>query len=140
MDSLSRLNPDIKEFEFGKKELHTVTVYPLAMGDQFKVSDMIVEIAQSVIAANIQGTVSDAIIVKTAIEAIRKNISDILMLITEQTAAEVEDMISEITNNQLTALVEIVWSVNYEESLKNGRSLFERMKQAFQSKRSSQDS
>ena len=42
------LNPKIKTIELGIEELHTYTIYPLSMADEFKLFDTISDVAEKI--------------------------------------------------------------------------------------------
>lgn len=134
------LNPDIREIVYGKKELSKLTLYPLSVGDQFKVTDLVTEVIQNVVKGQEQGLLNDFTFTTTILKAIEKNISKILSIIADISEEESENIISKLTNTQLTDIIESVWEVDYEPMLKKGKSLLERGKSVFSSRKSSQTS
>jgi hypothetical protein len=140
MSDEKRLNPDIKEVEYGKKELKTLIIYPLSLGDQFKVTDMITKVIQEIADSQKAGQVSDYAVVDVAVTSIKENIGKILSLIADLPKDKIDKIIYDLTNTQLMELVDIVWSVNFEPALKKGKSLFEKGRSVFGSKSLSQSS
>ena len=51
-----------------------------------------------------------------------------------------DDIIGSMTNTQLADLAESIWNVDFEPMIKKGKSLFDRAKSMFSSRRSSPDS
>ena len=49
------------------------------------------------------------------------------------TGEDGEKVMSELMNNQFTEMANIIWEVNFAEAVKNGVSLFAKVKRAFQS-------
>jgi len=140
MSDEKRLNPDIKEVEYGKKELKNLTIYPLSLGDQFKVTDMITKVIQEIADSQKAGQVSDYAVIDVAMTAIKENIGKILSLIADIPKDKIDKIIYDLTNTQLVELVDVVWSVNFEPALKKGKSLFEKGRSVFGSKSLSQSS
>jgi len=140
MSDEKRLNPDIKEVEYGKKELKTLTIYPLSLGDQFKVTDMITKVIQEIADSQKLGQTSDYAVIDVAMTAIKDNIGKILSLIADLPKDKIDKIIYDLTNTQLVDLVDVVWSVNFEPALKKGKSLFEKGRSVFGSKSLSQSS
>lgn len=139
-DETARLNPSVKEISYGKKTLFTLTVYPLSVGDQFKVTDMITEVVQKLVSIRNVDKISDLAFMTAIIGAIQKNIHKVLCLVSEITEDESTKVIDLLTNEQLMDLAEIIWESSYEPALKKGMNLSERVKKVFPSERSSQDS
>lgn len=131
------LNPDIREIVYGKKNLKKIILYPLSVGDQFKVTDLITEVIQSVIQGQQQGILNDFAFTTSILKAVEKNIGKILTIIADISEEESADIIDKLTNTQLANIVESVWEVDYEPMLKKGKSLFERGRSVFSSKKSS---
>jgi len=131
------LNPDIREIVYGKKELKKLTLYPLSVGDQFKVTDIVTKVVQEVVRGQKEGQLNDFVFMSLVIEAVETNLGKILTLISDITEEEVKTVMSQLTNTQLSVIVESIWEVDYEPMLKKGKSLFDRGKSVFSSKKSS---
>jgi hypothetical protein len=137
---INQLNPDITEIVYGKRLLKKLTIYPLSIGDQFKVTDLITELVNKLVTMQKSGKTSEYALLTSAIEILQENINKIFVLVTDVPAEESEAIINDMTNTQLVDLVDIIWSVNFEPALKKGKSLFEKGKSMFNSKNSLQDS
>lgn len=138
MDEDKQMNPDITNLTYGKKELKILVVYPLSIGDQFKVTNMITEIVKNLVEN--KGTAADYAFMTAIMNALEKNLSKILSLVADIVEAEANDIVNSLTNTQFVALVETIWTVNYEPALKKGQDLFDRGKLLFASRRSSPSS
>lgn len=133
-----KLNPEIKEVLYGKKELKQLILYPLSISDQFKVTDMITEIVQQLVEGQKSGQTTDYAFMTAAISALQKNIDKVLSIVADISVEETTKIVDVLTNTQLVNIVDVIWTVNYEPALKKGKSLFERGKSVFASKKLSQ--
>jgi hypothetical protein len=138
MDEDKSMNPDITDITYGKKELKTLALYPLSVGDQFKVTNMITEIVKQLVEN--KGAVGDFAFMQSVMIALEKNLGKILSLVADIEEAEANDIVNSLTNTQLVSIIEVIWAVNYEPALKKGQDLFDRGKQLFASRRSSPSS
>jgi len=134
MDDEKRLNPDIRIIAYGKKELKDLTLYPLSIGDQFKVTEIITQVVQQLVVGAKEGNLSDFIFMSAVMTALETNLGKVLTLISDITEEEAAEVINTMTNSQLVDVVESVWDVDYEPALKKGKNLFERGKSVFGSK------
>ena len=124
------MNPMIMSVTVGIRELKEKTIYPLSVSDQMKVTDLIGTVIDSIADdKNIEG-LSDVEIIKKFAGSIETNISEILGYVTDP-----KDPISldDIDNNQLSVLLDCIFTVNYEGSAKNLKALWERAKGLFPS-------
>lgn len=137
MDDAQRINPDVRKITYGKKELKELTLYPLSIGDQFKVTNIITEIVQTLVINSANQRVNDLAFMTAVIRALEKNIGEILVLIADISPEEAEEVVNSLTNTQFVALVESVWETDYEPALKKSKDLFERGKKMFGSRKSS---
>ena len=134
MNDEKRLNPDIRIITYGKKELKDLTLYPLSIGDQFKVTEIITQVVQQLVVGAKEGNLSDFIFMSAVMTALETNLGKVLTLISDITEEEAAEVINTMTNSQLVDVVESVWDVDYEPALKKGKNLFERGKSVFGSK------
>ena len=158
---MGKLNPQINTVEVGVRSVREVTVYPLSLNDQFKVSRILTKAFQEIserlqaplieeseepsgMAEGVSGGVasvveqlSDMDIVGLVAETIQINLTTILDLVT---TPEEKIGMDELTNNQFYALAELIYEVNYEESAKNFLNLFKKAARLSHSKRSSPES
>lgn len=140
MNDEKRLNPDIRTIVYGKKELKELTLYPLSIGDQFKVTDMITSVVQNLVAGARDGQLADIVFMTAVMNALETNLGKILTLISDTSEEESKEVIDTMTNTQFLDIIESVWAVDYEPALKKGKNLFERGKSVFGSKRLSPSS
>lgn len=131
------LNPDIRNMEYGKREIKSLQIFPLSIRDQFKLSNMVTSVVTGLVDSQEEYQFSDAAFMRQVMESIESNITEILCVMADIKKEEADEIIDAMTNTQLLELVEIIWIVNYEPAIKKGRDLFERGRNLFPSKRSS---
>lgn len=130
-DDEKKLNPQITETDIGVRSLRTITIYPLSMADQIKMSDLITEALKAFLLKKDQ---KDLAFVKFMIDLIKKNIIGILAMVSDVKPDE-EDLLGEITNVQASEIAKILYEVNYEGTIKNLKDLFEKVRSMFPSER-----
>lgn len=123
----SKLNPKIREMEYGKREIQILPMYPLSMADQFKVADLIGNVLQTM--DNFSQGVDDMSLFVSFVKEIEKNLTKIISLVADVGMEDAEAITNKMTNDQFIIFSELVWTVNYETSLKNGKSLIEKIRQ-----------
>ncbi len=131
-----KLNPQITTVEIGVRSLKEVTIYPLSMSDQFDASDLITAAVNTFISLTEKEDATDIDIIKGSIEVIQTNLKVILDMVTGDDKISMDDL----TNDQFSELVTIIFEVNYEGMLGNFKSLFAKAKGMFRSKRPLQTS
>jgi len=118
------LNPQITTVKVGVKSIREVTVYPLSVADQFKLTDIISEVMQKVADKDFAKK-DDMLVVDFIIKAIRRNVTKIFSFILDD--KEKIDL-GELTNLQLTEIINIIFYVNYEGMIKNLKDLSQKAK------------
>lgn len=125
-----RINPQVTETDIGVRNLRKITIYPLSMADQLKMTDLITEALNAFFQKEDQ---EDIVFVAFMIDLIKKNISVILKMVTD--VRDTDKLLSNITNYQASEMAKIIYEVNYESAAKNLKSLFEKIKNIFPSER-----
>ncbi len=120
MGKKASLNPDIREIEIGIKEPRSLTIYPLSVRDQFVMSDLIASVLSNLSQSSEENTEDQMGFIKEIIVAIKQNIVQFLTFVVDE---DPEDLLSELTNNQVFALAKVVYEVNYEGVVKNAQDL-----------------
>lgn len=142
-----RANPQITETDIGVRSLRTITIYPLSMADQIKMTDLITEALNAFYLKEKQEDVAseenqegidqeNLEFVKLMIDLIKKNLKRLLAMVTD--VKKNEDLLLDMTNIQAAKIVTIIYEVNYESVAKNLKSLFEKVSNIFRSERLSQ--
>lgn len=138
-----KLNPQIHVFTLGIRELREITIYPLSVADQFKLSDIIAEAADKLAKKQVNvNTMKNKDFVKLFMELFKENANKIIKLVTDDDKAvdKGHDYLEELTNTQLVALGDLIYEMNYESAAKNFMRLLDRAKSLFLSRKSSQES
>jgi len=132
-----RLNPKIRKFEYGNKEMFSVDLYPLSIGDQKKALEIVLEVVQEFASPEFVGK-SDVEVAPKIVEILNKHIVAILAMIAGVPAESAQAILDRCTNDQFVLLIDTIWEVNFEDAVKNGMSLFDKIRMMYPSKRQSQ--
>lgn len=135
MTTISEPNPDIRKVLIGKQELREITIMPLSISDQFKLSDLINRTLQYLIDAAQR---DDAAFVAFMVDLIRGNLGRILDMATnakppgriKRLFKSKKSLVSDITNAQALEIAEIIYEINYEEILKKVPRLLKEKKES----------
>jgi len=108
------VNPQVKEIKIGVRDLRKLTIYPLSVADQLELTDMITEAVG--VFFNLEAEKKEEgppiEFVMFMFDLIKSNLGDV---ITKVTGEEDSDAIlSDMTNAQLTEIIEIVYKENFE--------------------------
>ena len=117
----NNINPQITEVAIGVRDLRKIKLYPLALGDQLELSDLIKEALEAFFKVEEGSEEALSLFVAFAFDLIKKNLTKILKLIALDETPE--DLLKEITNAQVDEIARIVYQNNFEV-LKNLKSLF----------------
>lgn len=134
---MSDLNPSIRELIYGKKELKKLTLYPLSVGDQFKLTELVTKVVQRLVAAQKENSLNDLAFMASMMESLEENLAMVISLISDVPPEEAKEVISRLTNSQLADLIESIWETDYEPMLKKSKNLYERGKNLFNSRKQS---
>ena len=121
-----KLNPNITSVEIGTRTLRDVTIYPLSLADQFKLSDIITKAAQEYFLSGEER--SDEQLISVILKVIEENIEQLLCLITGEDIEFAKEMIGDTTNLQASEIVLSIYDTNYGSAIKNVMSLVEKVK------------
>ena len=123
-----KLNPQITDVEIGVRNLRKITVYPLSMSDQLKLTDLITKSVTEQLAKADGGELS---LVSFIIKMLQENIGKIITMVTDEDAKVLE----EISNSQAVEIADVLFDVNYGTVAKNFKSLSEKLTGLFQPER-----
>lgn len=129
MDEQKRLNPQIMEVDVGIRELRKIKIYPLSMGDQLELTDLI---SAALTAQFARDDWSDIEIVSFIVNLINENLGKVLDMITDEGG---QALIKDISNVQAAEIAEAIYTVNYESIAKNLKSLSGKVSKLFVSER-----
>lgn len=120
---LRQLNPQVRDLDVGIRELRTVKVYPLGVSYQLEMTDLLSEAIAGYISARANEDIDMASFISFAIGLVRNNIDKFMGALTD----DGPDLLSDMTNMQLSELLEIVIKENYEDPAKNFQSLLKNL-------------
>ena len=104
----NKINPQVADLEIGIRNLRTIKIYPLSLGDQLEMTDLITETIQEFFASREKmEDKEDAEFVQFFVKILRENLDKILSLITD------EDILKELTNLQAVELADLIYEKNY---------------------------
>lgn len=134
-----RLNPQITKIDIGKRNLRSITLYPLSLADEKLFGDVIQKALQKYFEQQVSEDEAELVgFVDFLMKLIEKNLIRILGLITDE--EKPKQVFDEMTNFQLSELVKTIYEVNFEQPSKNVKSLLDKLKTTFLSRRLSQPS
>ena len=117
-----KLNPQITDVDIGVRDLRKVKLYPLALGDQLELSDLITKVLEAFFKTEEGSEESLSLFIAFAFNLIKENMTKILGLIAlDETNSK--KLLKEITNAQLDEIAQVVYEKNFAV-LKNLKSLF----------------
>jgi len=119
-----KANPQVTETDIGVRTLRKIKIYPLSMGDQLKLTDLVSEAMQAFFGMQAEG--SDDLtpeFIAFVTNLLKENIDRILEMITDEKPLLFK---KDCTNTQLSEIIAIVYQENFEGPLKKVRSLFQR--------------
>lgn len=119
------INPEARNITIGAKRPRQITIYPLSIADQMKLTDRFSEVIQEFGQTN-----RDEMTNEMAIQQLKRLIQDNLPEIMSYVVDEEEDTaptLDEITNKNLYEIAKTIFEVNYEDLIKNFKDLFGRV-------------
>jgi hypothetical protein len=123
MSKKESLNPDIREIEIGIRKKRKLVIYPLSVRDQFTLSDLVASVLSDLSSFSEENEVDTQIsFIKEIILAIKNNIVQVLTFVIPE-EEDPEDLLSELSNNQVFNLAKLIYEVNYEGVVKNAQDL-----------------
>ena len=111
------INPDIKTVKFGIRKLKTVTIYPLSVGHQRKISDGFADALGKFFGTKPED--ADVAMAGFAVRLVQDNLSQLLGFITDEEELQklginsIRDFEDDLSNNQLAEIAETIVDVNY---------------------------
>lgn len=121
-----QINPQVVELDIGIHDLRTIEIYPLSVGDQIKLTNMVSEAVGMWVAENPDEQLT-AESVSSIIALAQHKIHDVLKIVLNiQNKKEIDKILDMMTNNQLAEIIRIVYETNYQGPIKNVTSLFKK--------------
>ena len=122
------LNPDAVEIQVGVKTLRSVTIYPLSINDQMKLTDKFTEVIQEFGKFD-RETMTNEDAVNFFKDFLSKNLPEFMEFVVNPEEQAVPTL-DEVTNKQLGVIADTVFRINYEDLIKNFKDLFRRVQEA----------
>jgi hypothetical protein len=118
------MNPQIHDVPVGIRDLRNIKIYPLSLGDQFRMSDMVKEVLKIFFEQVGDDPELSPEVIAAFFELFKKNFTQFMSFIAPEEDAS--KLVDEMTNPQFSEIVEIVWRDNYEVPAKKLKGLFYR--------------
>lgn len=140
-----KLNPQVRQTTIGLRTLRKIKIYPLSVGDQLELSDLIIDslTKYNEIVADEKKPDMQVFseIANFIVNLIKENLDSLIEKITDRNEAE-EDVhiLDDVTNEQAIEIGKIVYEINFESLIKNVKSLFKVEEMELPLKRQSQPS
>jgi len=138
-----KINPQAVEVTVGVRRLWTITIYPLSVGDQLKLTNEVADsIASYLDKSNALASFTDpdvdmneeqiGSLVLFITNLLKENLEKVLeFVVDEKWQEESTDLLSMITNAQAIEIINLVFDMNFGYNLKNAKRLFEKVKNLF---------
>lgn len=115
------INPQVRSVSVGKRTLRNISIYPLSLADQLDLTDLVTQGINAFLKTSPDESDESMMqFIALVIGLIKENIDKVLEMITD----EGKDILKEITNEQLSVIVEYVYGDNFEGPIKKAVSLF----------------
>ena len=141
MAQKNSINPKVRKFTFGIDELQTVQMYPLSIANQKLVLQSIVDAYFELVGDSSKPeelkNVRYIDLAQKVKDVIFDNVDDIAKMVIRDFDSDIS---ADMDNDQFVEFVKNVWEQNFENSLKNGMSLFNRITSVLPKKRQSNSS
>ena len=116
------MNPQIHEVPIGIRDLRNIKIYPLSLGDQFKMSDLVKDVLKIFFDQVGDNPEMSPEVIASFFELFKKNFPLFISFIAPD--EDSTTLVNEMTNPQFSEIVEIVWRDNYEVPAKKLKGLF----------------
>ena len=132
-EKMNELNPLHKSTTIGLREVKEIIIYPLSVGEQLKLTDIITDFLRKYFGTE-DGTegkgkaesMEDIALINELVEVIRDNVGKIIVLVTD--AEDANEILDDMTNDQLMDFVNIVYDMNFESARKKLKNLIQKVK------------
>lgn len=128
------LNPQITEINIGVRNLRKISIYPLALGDEIKLTKTLSKAITTYFEKSKIEGMSDIAIIGFVVDLVKQNFQEIVSFVVDEDV-DVKKLMGDITNFQVAGIAQIIYEKNFEEAVKNAGSLSEMVKKLFLSDR-----
>jgi len=132
-DDAAKLNPKVKTLDIGIRNPMTITLYPLSVAGQFRMTDLITDAFNSAMSMTTDDARNPMAWVTTIVGTLQRNSAESLTLATcgEHKG---EDLLEEIDNDQFLEVMEIIFEVNYQRAIEKAPLLADKYRHLFERK------
>ena len=130
-NKLNQINPLHRTTTIGVRVAREITIYPLSVGEQLKLTDIITKLLRKYF-YTAEGSekpraeqMGDIELINELVEAIKENIGKIVEIVTDESS---ESVLDDMTNEQLIDFATIVYEMNFEVAKKKLKNLIQKMK------------
>jgi len=110
------INPQVKDVKIGIRSLRKIKIYPLSVADQLELTDMITEAVGVFFSIEAEGVKAEGgppmEFVVFVVGLIKENIGEIITKVTGEEDSDA--VLSEMTNEQLSEIVSVIYKENFE--------------------------
>lgn len=124
---MASINPSIQTMKYGKKESKELQIYPLSLGDEAKMTTAIADFFIKIRKSASDG-VTDFNYIPIFMESVKENIDVVVKLACCFENGEEVEVVNNMTNAQFVEFCNIVWETSFEEAVKNGQNLVNKVK------------
>ncbi len=122
------INPDAVKVQVGVRTLREITIYPLSISDQLRLTDKFTEVIQEFGKFD-RETMTNEDAVNFFKDFLSKNLPEFMEFVVNPEEQAVPTL-DEVTNKQLGVIADTVFRINYEDLIKNFKDLFRRVQEA----------
>ena len=117
---MEELNPNIRNLVIGIRKPRTIVIYPLSIGDQLKMSETIANLLTMITAT--EDITDGTAFISNVLSLIQNNLKDFLKFVLEE-GENPDQVLNEMSNIQAVELCELIYAMNYEDTLKKTKEI-----------------
>lgn len=126
MPAAAKQNPRVSSVEVGLRDLSNIRIYPLSIGHEIEVSDLISETVTNFMSQGISDI--DKSVVDFTLNTLIKNLKKILELVTDnqdlrnEGYGSIDELMKDMDNDQLADIAEVIYKNNFARIAKKLKS------------------
>jgi len=121
------INPEARTITIGARKPRQITLYPLSISDQMKLTDRFSEVVQE-FGQTDRENMTNEMAINQLKDLIKNNLPEIMSYVIDPDENDTPTL-DEITNRNLYEIAKAIFEMNYEDIIKNFKDLFGRMSQ-----------
>jgi len=119
------INPEARTITIGARKPRQITLYPLSITDQMKLTDRFSEVVQEFGQTDRENMTNETAIQQLK-DLIKDNLPEVMSYVVDPDENDIPTL-DEITNRNLYEIAKAIFEMNYEDIIKNFKDLFGRM-------------